>query len=81
MQQKPENMHTKLKLEFGTEPSPRRSPHCTPEQARELLEGLRAAYQSLLPAERIVIRDIVAQATRQQLAQEMNTRANAGGVC
>jgi hypothetical protein len=69
-------MHTT----FGTEPIPRRSPHCTPEQARELLEGLRAAYQSLLQAERIVIRDIVAQSTRTQLAQEeRNTRAKGGG--
>ena len=54
-------MHTTVNLELGTGPIPRRGPPCTPEQARELLEGLRTAYQSLLPAERIVIRDIVAQ--------------------
>jgi hypothetical protein len=52
-------MHTTANLEFGTRPVPRRGLHCTPEQARELLEGLCTAYQSLLPAERIVIRDII----------------------
>ncbi len=65
-------MHTTVNLELGTGPIPRRGPSCTPEQARELLEGLRTAYQSLLPAERIVIRDIVAQSARTQFTQEMN---------
>ena len=67
-------MHTTANLEFGTRPVPRRGLHCTPEQARELLEGLCTAYQSLLPAERIVIRDIVAQSARTQFTQEMNAR-------
>ena len=67
-------MHTTVNLEFGSGPIPRRSPHCTPEQAKELLEGLCTAYQSLLPAERIVIRDIVAQSARTQFTQEMNAR-------
>jgi len=67
-------MHTTVNLEFGSEPIVRRGPHCTPEQARELLEGLCTAYQSLLPAERIVIRDIVAQSARTQFTQEMNAR-------
>ena len=43
--------------------SPAHGSRHTREQARELLEGLRTAYQSLLPAERIVIRGIVALAT------------------
>ena len=67
-------MHTTANREFGTGPTPRRGLHCTPEQARELLEGLCTAYQSLLPAERIVIRDIVAQSARTQFTQEMNAR-------
>jgi len=67
-------MHTTVNLEFGTGLILRRDPHCTPEQAGELLEGLYTAYQSLLPAERIVIRDIVAQSARTQFTQEMNAR-------
>jgi len=67
-------MHTTVNLEFGTGPISRRGPHGTPEQARDLLEGLRTAYQSLLPAERIVIRDIVTQSARTQFLQEMNPR-------
>jgi hypothetical protein len=54
-------MHTTGKQELVTEPTPVRGPHCTLEQARELLEGLRAAYQSLLPAEQIMIRSMIAQ--------------------
>jgi hypothetical protein len=53
-------MHTTEKQELVTEPIPVRGPHCTLEQARELLEGLRAAYQSL-PAEQIMIRSMIAQ--------------------
>ena len=45
---------------------------CTREQARELLGGLRRAYQSILSAERIVFRAIVTQAARIQFAHEMN---------
>jgi FixJ family two-component response regulator len=46
-------------------------PHCTCEQARELLEGLRAAYQSLAPAERGLVKNMVWHAGRKQLMQEM----------
>jgi hypothetical protein len=67
-------MHTTINLDFKTGPVSRRGPHCTPEQARQLLEGLRAAYQSLLPTERIVIRDMVAQSARTKFTQEMNAR-------
>ena len=74
-------MHTTVNLEFWSEPIPRRSPHCTLEQARELLVGLCTAYQSLLPAERIVIRDIVAQSARTQLTQEMNVRKRKARGC
>ena len=75
-------MHTTINLEFGTGPMSRREPHCTRQEARKLLEGLRSAYQSLLPTERIVIRDIVAQSARTQFAQEMNvsTRRPQGRV-
>ena len=31
-------MSTRVNLEFGTGPIPGRGPHCTTEQARELLE-------------------------------------------
>ena len=44
-------MHTTANKEFGAGPLPDHGPHCTREQARELLEGLRAACQSLLPDE------------------------------
>lgn len=71
-------MHTTVNLEFGTGPIPRRGPHCTPEHARELLEGLCTAYQSLRPAERIVIRDIVAQSAQTQFKHEINARKLAG---
>jgi hypothetical protein len=73
-------MHTTINLEFGTGPIPHRGPHCTRKQARELLEGLCTAYQSLKPAERIVIRDIVAQSAQTQFTQEMNTRSRRRGV-
>jgi hypothetical protein len=57
---------------FVAGPQTGRPPRCTREQARELLEDLRAAYQSLLSAERIVFRGIVKQAARTQFTQEMN---------
>jgi hypothetical protein len=63
-------MPTTVELEFGSGPIARCRPHCTPEQARELLEGLRAAYQSLLPAERIVVRNVLAQLSRTQPTPE-----------
>jgi hypothetical protein len=67
-------MHTTVNLEFGTGPIPRRDPHCTPKEARELLEGLRTAYRSLLPTEQTAIRDIVAESAQTQFAQEINAR-------
>jgi hypothetical protein len=61
-------MHIKISgIEIGTVPG--RSPYCTREQARELLEGLRTAYQSLLPAERIMVGSMIAQSARSQLEQ------------
>lgn len=54
-------MHTTVNFELTTEPTSGRGPHCTPEEARELMVGLRTAYRLLLPSERIVIRDVVAQ--------------------
>jgi len=74
-------MHTTVKPEFGTGPIPRRGPHCTPEQARELLEGLRTAYQSLLPTEQIVIQGIVAQSAQTQFMQEVNARKRKPSAC
>lgn len=59
-------MHTTGKQELVTEPTPVRGPHCTLEQARELLEGLRAAYQSLLPAEQIMIRSMITESAQPQ---------------
>jgi hypothetical protein len=47
-------------------------PRCTREQARELLEGLRAAYRSLLPAERALVKSVVWQAGRTRVAQEID---------
>ena len=52
------------------EGSPR--PACTREQARELLEGLCAAYQSLSPAERSVVKGLVCQAQRAQAMAEVD---------
>jgi FixJ family two-component response regulator len=50
---------------------PALGPHCTREQARELLEALRAAYQSLSPADRGLVKNLVSQMERRQLLQEM----------
>ena len=47
-------------------------PHCTSEQARELLEALRSAYQSLLPVERTFVRCVVSQVERQQLLRDID---------
>lgn len=44
--------------------------HCMIEQARELLEGLRAAYNSLPLRERTLFRNIVCHARQAQLLQE-----------
>jgi len=58
------NTTSRKELEAG------RMPARTRQQARNLLEGLHTAYQSLLPAERIVIRGIVAQSARKRFTQE-----------
>jgi hypothetical protein len=52
------------------EQAPRR--HCSSEQARELLEGLRAGYQSLSLVDRSLIRSMVVRALREQLTQEID---------
>ena len=46
-------------------------PLCTREEARELLESLRAAYQKLPLPERILVKTAVSQLARAQSAQEM----------
>ena len=47
--------------------NPQRSygPHCTREQARDLLEGLRVAYQSLPLHERSLFRSAISQMSRE----------------
>jgi hypothetical protein len=47
-------------------------PACTREQARELLEGLRAAYQSLPLADRSLIKGLIHQTRRAQGLTEMD---------
>ena len=64
-------MNCTINTEFGTGPQTGRPPRCTREQARELLEGLCAAYQSLLPSERTVFRSLITHTARTQFAQEM----------
>lgn len=64
-------MNCTINTGFSTGPQTGHSPRCTPEQARELVEGLRAAYQSLLSSERIVFRGILTHAARTQFTQEM----------
>ena len=44
----------------------------TREQARELLEGLRMAYQSLSPSERGLMKSIVWQLGRAQPSKEFD---------
>ena len=74
-------MHTTGKHELVTEPTPFRGPHCTLEQARELLEGLRAAYQSLLPAEQIMIRSMIAESAQPQFAPETKEDNEEAAAC
>lgn len=74
-------MHTTGKQELVTEPTPVRGPHCTLEQARELLEGLRAAYQSLLPAEQIMIRSMIAESAQPQFAPETKEDNEEAAAC
>jgi FixJ family two-component response regulator len=47
-------------------------PHCSREQARELLEALRTAYQSLSLSERSVVKSMIGRAQREQLLQEID---------
>ena len=46
-------------------------PLCTREQAREMLEGLRDAYQSLSFAERGLVKIVIGQAERAQALLEI----------
>jgi hypothetical protein len=48
-------------------------PACTREQARELLEQLRAAYQGLSSAERNLVKGSIWQAQRAQAIAEADT--------
>jgi hypothetical protein len=47
-------------------------PRCSNEQARELLEALRIAYQSLSLAERCAVKSMIGRAQRQQVTQEID---------
>ena len=47
-------------------------PYFTRDQARELLEGLRAAYLSLSLGERALIKSAVLQMGRAQVMKEMD---------
>jgi hypothetical protein len=47
-------------------------PQCSIEQARELLEALRVAYQSLPFAERSAVKSLVGQTRREQLMREID---------
>ena len=47
-------------------------PHCSIEQARELLEALRAVYQSLSLAERSLVKTMIGRAQREQVIQEID---------
>jgi hypothetical protein len=63
-------MHATSNSDFRTGPMSACAPHCPRKQARELLEGLRIAYQSLRPAEWIMIRCMISQVARTQFAPE-----------
>jgi hypothetical protein len=47
-------------------------PHCSREQARELLEALRTAYQSLSLAERGLMKSVLGRAQQAQTEQEIH---------
>lgn len=74
-------MHTAGKQELVTEPTPVRGRHCTLEQARELLEGLRDAYQSLLPTEQIMIGSMIAESAQPQFAPETKEDNEEAAAC
>jgi hypothetical protein len=46
-------------------------PHCTREEAQELLEALRAAYRSISLPNRSLVKTMVGQVARAQLMQEV----------
>jgi hypothetical protein len=52
------------------DPAARR--HCSHEQARELLEALRSAYQSLPFAERSLVKSVIGREQREQVMQEID---------
>ena len=74
-------MHITGNQDFVTGPMLVRRPHCTLEQARELLEGLRAAHQSRLPAVQIMIRSMIAQLAQQQFQQETKEADEEAAAC
>jgi hypothetical protein len=47
-------------------------PQCSIEQARELLEALQAAYQSLPFAERSAVKSLIGRVQRKQLMHEID---------
>ena len=47
-------------------------PHCSREQAREVLEALRTAYQSLSVAERSLVKSLIGRAQHAQVMQKTN---------
>lgn len=47
-------------------------PHCSSEQARELLEALRTAYQSLSLTERSLIKSVIGRAQQAQVTHEIH---------
>jgi len=44
--------------------------HRTREQARELLEALRSAYQSLSPASRVLVKSVIADSRPIESTQQ-----------
>jgi predicted trehalose synthase len=47
-------------------------PHCSREQARELLEALRAAYRALPSAERTFVKSVIGRAQHAQAMQDID---------
>jgi hypothetical protein len=52
-------------------------PHCTRKQARELLEALRAAYQSLSLPGRTLFKGAISRLAREQFIQELDQENHA----
>ena len=55
---------------------PTHRPCCTGEQARQMLESLRAAYQSLKLPEQILVKSAITQAAREQSVKEWPKEQN-----